>query len=89
MISLPKKINNIEFKSRFRHIEVENLVEKNLFEICNFLSTKYKKVNLITVSNEYKNYFSKKITLHGPKKFTFNSNRIIKYIICSIYLFFE
>ncbi len=32
MISLPKKINNIEFESRFRHIEVENLVEKNLFE---------------------------------------------------------
>ena len=24
-----------------------------------------------------------------PEKFTFNSNRIIKYIICSIYLFFE
>ena len=64
-------------------------VEKNLFEICNFLSTKYKKVNLITVSNQYKNYFSKKIRLHGPKKFTFISNRIIKYIICSIYLFFE
>ena len=64
-------------------------VERNLFEICNFLSGKCQNINLITVSNQYKKKFSKKINIIGPKNFFFNTGRIIKYLICSFYLFTE
>lgn len=65
-------------------------VERNLFEICNFLSTKYKIINLITVSNQYKKYFSRKINIKGTDNLIFlNGNRISKYIICSFYLIIE
>ena len=65
-------------------------VEKNLFIICNYLAKKYKNVSIITVSNQYKSYFSKKIKFIGPKNNFSNSfGRLTKYIICSLYLIFE
>jgi len=65
-------------------------VEKNLFLICNYLTKKYDKLSIITVSNRYKPFFSKKIKFIGPKnKLWHNTNRLIKYLICSFYLIFE
>ncbi len=64
-------------------------VERNLFEICNFLSRKYHKIYLITVSKEYKSFFSKNINIIGPKNYSINTGRVMKYLICSLYLFAE
>ena len=65
-------------------------VEKNLFLICNYLTKKYDKLSIITVSNRYKPFFSKKIKFIGPKnKLWHNTNRLIKYLICSFYLILE
>ena len=38
-------------------------VERNLFEICNFLSKKFQKVKIITASRQYKKKFSHKIRI--------------------------
>ncbi len=65
-------------------------VERNLFEICNFLSKKFQKVRIITVSRQYKKKFTKNISFVGPKRKNFlNFSRFIKYIICSFYLCIE
>jgi len=63
-------------------------VERNLFEICNFFSKKFRKVSIVTVSREYKKKFSEKINFIGPKK-KMNVGRFVKYLICSFYLLSE
>jgi len=65
-------------------------VEKNLFLIANFFINKIDKISVITVSKKYKNKFNKKILLITPKYFFWdNFGRLVKYIICLYFLFFE
>ena len=64
-------------------------VEKNLFLITNFLSTKFKKIKIITSSNNTQK-FNKNIKITNIK--LLNSiaiNRFLKVIISSIYLIIE
>ena len=61
-------------------------VEKNLFIISNYLSSKLKGVTLITASKKFNNFF-KKIRIINPKSnFWDNFNRRTKYIVCLIIL---
>ena len=65
-------------------------VEKNLFLISNYLSGKFKNLSIITTSFKFKKRFKKKIRIIGPKiNFFDNFGRLIKYLICSLYLLFE
>ena len=65
-------------------------VEKNLFLIANHLANKFESVTLITSSYQFKKKFQKKINFVGPKvKFLEKMNRLVKYIICSVYLILE
>tara|TARA_B100000767_G_C19770667_1_gene539771 strand:+ start:954 stop:2051 length:1098 start_codon:yes stop_codon:yes gene_type:complete len=58
-------------------------VEKNLFIISSYLSTKIKKVYLITASKKYKKQFNKKINLILPRfNFWDKFGRKIKYLVC-------
>ena len=55
-------------------------VEKNLFIICNYLSSKIKNIKLITANNEKKLF--KDIKVISPKsKYWSDSNRYIKYLV--------
>ena len=61
-------------------------VEKNLFIISNYLSSKLKGVTLITTSKKFNNFF-KKIRIINPKSnFWDTFNRRTKYIVCLIIL---
>ena len=63
-------------------------VEKNLFLISNYLSTKINNIYICTTSNEYKNKFNKKIKFILPKKKISENLYIrIKYFYCLIILF--
>jgi len=65
-------------------------VEKNLFIISNYLSTKINNIELITCNNNYKNKFSSKINIISPNNnFFWNKKRIIKYLLCLIILFYR
>jgi glycosyltransferase involved in cell wall biosynthesis len=65
-------------------------VEKNLFIISNYLSTKINNIELITCNNNYKNKFSSKINIISPNNnFLWNKKRIIKYLFCLIILFYR
>lgn len=58
-------------------------VEKNLFLISNYLSTKISNIYICTTSYKYKNKFSKKIKFILPKrKITENLYIRVKYIYC-------
>jgi glycosyltransferase involved in cell wall biosynthesis len=61
-------------------------VEKNLFIISNYLSSKLKGVTLITTSKKFNNFF-RKIKIINPKSNLWdNFSRRAKYIICLIIL---
>lgn len=62
-------------------------VEKNLYLITNYLSTKIKKIELISWDISKKKYFSKKISFISPFKKQIDINgRKIKYFFCLILL---
>ena len=63
-------------------------VEKNLFLISNFLSSKFKKIKLITSSNNTQKV-NKKIDITKYGLFNFFDNRTLKIIFSGILLFFE
>ena len=61
-------------------------VEKNLFIISNYLSSKIKNISIITTGRKYRNIF-KKINFVTPKLlFWQNTSRRIKYFICLLIL---
>jgi glycosyltransferase involved in cell wall biosynthesis len=65
-------------------------VEKNLFIISNYLSSKINNIELITCNNNYKNKFSSKINIISPNNsFFWNKKRLIKYLICLAILFYR
>lgn len=65
-------------------------VEKNLFIISNYLSSKINNIELITCNNNYKNKFSSKINIISPNNsFFWKKKRFIKYLICLAILFFR
>jgi glycosyltransferase involved in cell wall biosynthesis len=65
-------------------------VEKNLFLISNFLTTKIVDIILITSSFEKKKFFSKKIIFSTiPINFFSRFNKYIKYFFCSVLLIFN
>jgi glycosyltransferase involved in cell wall biosynthesis len=65
-------------------------VEKNLYLISNYLSTKLKKIEIITCNNNYIKKFSSKINIISPNsKFFWNKKRWIKYLVCLILLFYK
>jgi len=60
-------------------------VEKNLFIISNYLSSKIKNIKLITTKNQKKLF--KNIKVISPKSRNWsNSNRYIKYLVCLVIL---
>ena len=62
-------------------------VEKNLFIISNYLSSKLNNIILITVSKKFNNFF-KNIKIINPRaNFWNNFSRRVKYLICLIILF--
>ena len=64
-------------------------VEKNLYITSNYLIKKNLNVDLLTSNFNKKKLLNKKIKIIGPKNyFLINQSRIVKYIICLIYLFF-
>lgn len=63
-------------------------VEKNLYIISNFLSSKFKNLYICTLSKNKKNKFNKKIKFIYPNlNFSKNLNIRIKYLICLYTLF--
>lgn len=63
-------------------------VEKNLYIIANYLSTKIDGIKLCTLSIDKKKKFSKKISFVSPKKKSYNDFNIrFKYLICLFILF--
>ena len=63
-------------------------VEKNLFIISNFLSTKIENVTICTNSNEFKRKFSKKIKFLTPKKIISKKISLrMNYFLCLFVLF--
>ena len=63
-------------------------VEKNLFEVSNYLSNHKIDVEILTCNNNTSAKFSKAIKFIGTKnKFWLNKNRIIKYFVCLTILF--
>ena len=64
-------------------------VEKNFFIISNYLA-KYDKVSVVTVSNQFKKKFNKKIKFVSLKsKYWDSLNRRLKYILALILLIKE
>ena len=64
-------------------------VEKNLYNISNFLSQKLESVYLLTANSNKKSKFNHKIKFISPKSYKWiHSNRLIKTFVC-IYLFFN
>ena len=64
----------------------EGGVEKNLFNITNFLVNKIKHIRIITANSNKKNKFNKKIKIICPKNDWNKSNRLIKTIISIVLL---
>ena len=65
-------------------------VEKNLFNISNYLILRLKNVQVLTVNNQDKKYFNKKIKILAPKNlFWKNRGRLIKTLICLFLLLKE
>ena len=65
-------------------------VEKNLYLISNYISSKFKKVYVLTANKDMKNKFNKKIIFISPKSDKWcNSNRILKSLICLLLLLRE
>ena len=65
-------------------------VEKNLFIISNFLKDKIKNISVITVSNKFKNRFSRKINFISPKADFWDSiGRRKKFFVGLFLLFLE
>lgn len=63
-------------------------VEKNLYIIANYLSTKLGKINLITYDSSKKNFFNKNIKFINPYfNFIDFKNRYPKYLLCLFTLF--
>ena len=63
-------------------------VEKNLYIIANYLSTKIDGIKLCTLSIDKKKRFSRKISFISPKKKSYNDFNIrFKYLICLFILF--
>ncbi|MDC1220889.1 glycosyltransferase [bacterium] len=62
-------------------------VEKNLFEVSNYLSRNKFSLEILTCNNNMSEKFSKKIKFIGTtNSFWHNKNRFIKYIACLIIL---
>lgn len=61
-------------------------VEKNLFIISNFLTKKFKNINLITTSREHRKKFTN-IKIISPKLNLSNKSRKVKYLFCLYELF--
>ena len=58
-------------------------VEKNLFNISNFLSTKIGNIFLITANTNKKKNFNKKINIIAPNSYYWiHKSRLIKTLIC-------
>ena len=65
-------------------------VERNLFEISNYLSNKINYIKVITADFHFEKKFNKKIELISiNKKIIPKFGRFIKYIVCLILLFIE
>ncbi len=64
----------------------EGGVEKNLFNITNFLVNKIKHIRIITANSNKKNKFNKKIKIIYPKNDWNKSNRLIKTIVSIVLL---
>ena len=63
-------------------------VEKNLFEVSNYLSKKNISLEIITCNKNMSSNFSKDIKFIGPTSaFWQNKQRSIKYIVCLLSLF--
>lgn len=64
-------------------------VEKNLYNISNFLSERLDKIYLLTANSDKKKRFNKKIKVLSPKTHKWiHSSRLIKTLIC-IFLFLK
>tara|TARA_B100000787_G_scaffold167820_1_gene155297 strand:+ start:292 stop:1395 length:1104 start_codon:yes stop_codon:yes gene_type:complete len=61
-------------------------VEKNLFIISNYLSSKLKSVLLITISKKFNNFFKGVRIINPSSHFWNNFSRRTKYIVCLIIL---
>ena len=65
-------------------------VEKNLYEVSNYLNKNNINLEILTCNNNMSVKFSKGIKFTGTTStFWHNKNRPIKYIICLIILFFN
>ena len=65
-------------------------VEKNLFEVSNYLSNHQINVEILSCNIDTSTRFSKAIKFIGTKnKFWLNKNRTIKYFVCLTILFFN
>ena len=65
-------------------------VEKNLFIISNYLKDKIDKISIITISNKFKNKFTRKIKFISPKADFWNSiGRRKKFFVGLFLLFIE
>jgi len=65
-------------------------VEKNLYLISKYLKDKGVVVEILTCNYDKKKKFNERINFIGTKSVFFqNKNRILKYLICSIILFFN
>ncbi|MDA7713745.1 glycosyltransferase [Candidatus Pelagibacter sp.] len=65
-------------------------VEKNLFEISNYLNNNKFSLEILTCNNNMSSKFSKDIKFIGTKStFWQNKNKLLKYIICLFLLFFN
>ena len=65
-------------------------VEKNLFLIANYLTSKLSNISILTANKNDKIYFNKKIAILAPKgNFWKNQNRVLKTIICLFLLLKE
>ena len=63
-------------------------VEKNLYIIANYLSRKFKKIKLCTLSHDKLRKFDKKIKYIGPhNNYYENINIRLKYLVCLYFLF--
>ena len=61
-------------------------VEKNLFIVSNYLSSKINNVTLITCNSEYRKSFKGINFIYPKSNFWNKKNRIYKYFICLILL---
>ena len=62
-------------------------VEKNLFLIANYLSSKNVNVSIITANQDKKKYFSKRVNFISPQSsFLNNKNRFYKTLFCFYFL---